>query len=90
VHDYFIHVFNFDYPKKKVDVYLQPLIEELKLLKNEGVLTYNISKKTNFYHKSCINLDYNDFRACGMLSSWRTSRRLTCPYCMNNSKSFFS
>ncbi|XP_058759557.1 uncharacterized protein LOC131632856 [Vicia villosa] len=32
-------------PKNKIDVYLQPLIDELKLLWNEGVLTYDISRK---------------------------------------------
>jgi len=29
-------------PKEKIDVYLQSLIDELKLLWNEGVLTYDI------------------------------------------------
>ena len=32
-------------PKGKIDVYLQPLIDELKLLWNEGMVTYDISKK---------------------------------------------
>ena len=32
-------------PKSKIDVYLQPLINELKLLWEEGVLTYDVSKK---------------------------------------------
>jgi hypothetical protein len=29
-------------PKAKINVYLQPLIDELKLLWSEGVLTYDI------------------------------------------------
>jgi hypothetical protein len=32
-------------PKHKVDVYLQPLIDELNKLWSEGVPTYDISKK---------------------------------------------
>jgi len=31
----------------------------------------------------------NDFPTYGMLSGWSTSGRLACPYCMNNSKSFW-
>lgn len=31
----------------------------------------------------------NDFPAYSMLFGWSTSRRLTCPYCMNNSKIFW-
>jgi hypothetical protein len=32
-------------PKSKIDVYLQPMIDELKLLWEEGALTYDISTK---------------------------------------------
>ncbi|KAI0494048.1 hypothetical protein KFK09_024179 [Dendrobium nobile] len=35
-------------PKAKIDIYLQPLIDDLKLLWEEGVLTYDISIKQNF------------------------------------------
>jgi len=38
-------------PKEEIDLYLQPLINELKLLWNEGVLTYDISSKQNFTMK---------------------------------------
>lgn len=30
-------------PKSKIDVYLQTLIDDLKLLWNEGALTYDVS-----------------------------------------------
>ncbi|PKU63664.1 hypothetical protein MA16_Dca016030 [Dendrobium catenatum] len=32
-------------PKAKIDVFFQPLIDDLKLLWEEGVLTYDISTK---------------------------------------------
>jgi len=35
-------------PTKKIDVYLQPLIDDLQLLWNEGVFTYDIFGKENF------------------------------------------
>ncbi|XP_052193958.1 uncharacterized protein LOC127802254 [Diospyros lotus] len=41
-------------PKSKIDVFLQPLIDELKLLWHEGVLTYDISTKQNFMMKAAL------------------------------------
>ncbi|XP_057418581.1 uncharacterized protein LOC130712785 [Lotus japonicus] len=76
-------------PKEKIDVYLQPLIDELKLLWNEGVLTYDISKKQNFMMKAALLWTINDFPAYGMLSGWSTAGKLACPYCMNQSKAFW-
>ena len=35
-------------PKVLIDVYLQPLIDELNLLWHEGVELYNVSMKQNF------------------------------------------
>ena len=35
-------------PRNDIDVYMQPLIEELKDLWVNGVETYDISKKQNF------------------------------------------
>jgi len=75
-------------PKEKIYVYLQPLIDKLKLLWNEGVLTYDISKKQNFMMKTALMWTINDFPTYGMLFYWSTLGRLACPYCMNNSKSF--
>jgi len=74
-------------PKGKIDVYLQPLIDELKQLWN-GVLTYDSLRKQNFMMKVALMWTINDFPAYGMLSSWSTSGRLACPYCMNQSKAF--
>ena len=36
-------------PKGKIDVFMQPLIEELKSLWSVGVQTYDDVKKQNFY-----------------------------------------
>jgi len=74
-------------PKGKIDVYLQPFIDELKQLWT-GVLTYDILKKENFIMKATLMWTISDFPAYGMLSGWSTSGRLACPYCMNQSKAF--
>ena len=41
-------------PKAKIDVYLQPLIDELKTLWIEGALTYDISLKQNFQMRAAL------------------------------------
>jgi len=75
-------------PKSLIDVYLQPLIDELKQLWFEGVLTYDISTKQNFIMRASLMWTINDFPAYGMLSGWMTAGKLACPYCMENSKAF--
>ena len=44
--------------KSRIDMYLQPLIDELKLLWKEGIPTCDISKKIKFYDEGYINLDH--------------------------------
>ncbi|GAB2269293.1 hypothetical protein Dimus_038764 [Dionaea muscipula] len=73
---------------KKLNVYLQPLIDELKNLWQVGVDTWNISKKTNFRLRAALMWIISDFPTYGMLSGWGTTRKLACPYCMENSKAF--
>jgi len=75
-------------PTKKIDVYLQPLIDDLQLLRNEGVFTYDISTKENFVMRACLMWTINDFPAYGMLSGWGTKGKLGCPYCMQDTKAF--
>lgn len=75
-------------PKDKIDVFLQPLIDELNMLWNEGVVSYDISLKQNFRMRAALMWTINDFPAYGMLSGWMTAGKLACPYCMKNSKAF--
>ena len=41
-------------PKAKIDVYLQPLIDELNGLWCDSVLTYDISTKQNFKSRATL------------------------------------
>ncbi|XP_059315491.1 uncharacterized protein LOC132066130 [Lycium ferocissimum] len=75
-------------PKVLIDVYLQPLIDELKQLWCEGVVTYDISTKSNFNMRASLMWTVNDFPAYGMLSGWMTAGKLACPHCMETSKAF--
>ncbi|XP_074288178.1 uncharacterized protein LOC141613344 [Silene latifolia] len=76
-------------PKKNLDVFLQPLIRELKELWEVGVFTYDVSKKENFQLRASLMWTINDFPAYGMLSGWGTAGEKACPYCGNGNKSFW-
>ena len=69
-------------PRHKIDVYLQPLIDDLCTLWNDGIPTFDVSLKQNFFMKAALMWTINDFPAYGMLSSWTTAGRLGCPICM--------
>ncbi|XP_059285604.1 uncharacterized protein LOC132039075 [Lycium ferocissimum] len=75
-------------PKVLIDVYLQPLIDELKQLWCECVVTYDVSTKSNFNMHASLMWTINDFPAYEMLSGWMTAGKLACSYCMENSKAF--
>ncbi|CAH9075324.1 unnamed protein product, partial [Cuscuta epithymum] len=75
-------------PKKKIDVYLQPLIDELKHLWDEGSITYDVAKNEMFSMRAILMWTISDFPAYGMLSGWSTAGVLGCPICMENSKAF--
>ncbi|XP_061373828.1 uncharacterized protein LOC133316129 [Gastrolobium bilobum] len=75
-------------PKKNIDVYLRPLIDELKMLWSEGVLTYDVSLRQNFTMRAALMWTINDFPAYGMLSGWQTSGKLACPVCLERNVGF--
>ncbi|XP_020111543.1 uncharacterized protein LOC109726394 isoform X2 [Ananas comosus] len=67
-------------PGNNIDVYLQPLIEELKQLW-EGVDTYDASRKHNFRMRAALLWTISDFPAYANLSGWSTKGRYACPCC---------
>ena len=68
-------------PGNDIDVYLQPLIDELKELWENGVETYDASMKETFQLYASILWTINDFPAYGNLSGWSTKDKLACPCC---------
>ncbi|XP_057248861.1 uncharacterized protein LOC104906231 [Beta vulgaris subsp. vulgaris] len=76
-------------PKGNLDVYMQPLIEELKQLWEIGAMTYDISQKQNFMLRAALLWTVSDFPAYGMLSGWATAGKKACPYCMEETKAFW-
>jgi hypothetical protein len=74
-------------PEMKIDIYLEPLILELKELWDVGVPTYDASSKCNFTMRAALMWTISDFPAYGDLSGWCTKGRAACPYCMGNTRS---
>lgn len=76
-------------PKHKLDVFLQPVIEELKQLWEEGVITYDVSLRQNFQMRAALMWTISDFPAYAMLSGWGTAGKLACPYCRNHIQTIY-
>ncbi|XP_074356714.1 uncharacterized protein LOC141696477 [Apium graveolens] len=71
-------------PKQKIDVFLQPLIAELKMLWEDGVETWDSSLKQNFRMRAALMWTISDFPAYSMLSGWKTAGHLACPHCAHD------
>ena len=74
-------------PLNDIDVYLQPLIEELKELWDDGISTYDVSSNENFKMHAALMWTINDFPAYGDLSGWSTKGAFACPSCNINTRS---
>ena len=59
-------------PGNDIDIYLQPLIDELKLLWESGVETYDASRNETFQMRAALMWTISDFPAYAMLSGWST------------------
>ncbi|XP_020081242.1 uncharacterized protein LOC109704874 [Ananas comosus] len=71
-------------PGDAIDIYLQPLIKELKELWEVGVETFDASTRQNFQLHAALLWTINDFPAYGNLSGWSTKGKLACPCCNKN------
>ncbi|KAH7846709.1 hypothetical protein Vadar_017271 [Vaccinium darrowii] len=73
--------------ERDIDVYLRPLIDELKELWENGVRTYDSSRGQTFTMRACVLWTTNDFPAYGIVSGWSTKGYLACPICNWDSSS---
>lgn len=76
-------------PCKEVDVYLRPLVDELKELLFDGVNTYDNSMDETFKMWATILWAISDFPAYAMLSGWSTKGKLACPLCNKHTWSLY-
>ncbi|KAL6327397.1 hypothetical protein AAG906_019710 [Vitis piasezkii] len=59
-------------PGKDIDIYLRPLVDELKELWHDGVHTFDMSSGDYFRMHACLLWTIHDFPAYGNLSGWST------------------
>ncbi|XP_024009381.1 uncharacterized protein LOC112084472 [Eutrema salsugineum] len=78
-----------NHPRASLDIFLRPLIEELKELWSVGVDAYDVSLNQNFKLRAVLMWTISDFPAYGMLSGWTTHGKLSCPICMEDTKAFY-
>jgi len=78
-------------PKASINVYLEPLIDDLNKLWS-GIWTYDVSRKQNFLMRATLMWTINDLPVYGMLSGWSTTLKWTingCTlHCVKHTKSF--
>ncbi|XP_040369295.1 uncharacterized protein LOC121051221 [Rosa chinensis] len=72
-------------PGDKIDVYMQPLIEELKELYEDGVETFDAFSNEMFKMHAELLWTINDFPAYANLSGWSTKGEFACPSCNSES-----
>nr|XP_027067486.1 uncharacterized protein LOC113693107 [Coffea arabica] len=63
-------------PGNNIDIYLKPLIAELKELWDVGVNTYDASRKENFQLRAALLWTISDFPGYAILSGWSTKGKL--------------
>ncbi|XP_073301900.1 uncharacterized protein [Primulina huaijiensis] len=68
-------------PGNNIDIYLQPLVADLKDLWEVGVQTYDASTKQNFQLNAALLWTISDFPGYATLSGWSTKGKFACPVC---------
>ncbi|KAL4580605.1 hypothetical protein LXL04_016805 [Taraxacum kok-saghyz] len=76
-------------PGNDIDVFLAPLIEDMKKLWNSGVEVYDAYKKENFELRAMIYCTISDFPGYANLSGYSTKGKKACPVCEENTRSMW-
>ncbi|CAM8920236.1 unnamed protein product [Rhodiola kirilowii] len=64
-----------------IDVHLAPLIDDLKLLWNEGVRTFDAARQEYFNMRATLMCTINDFPTYSNLSGYNIKGYKACPIC---------
>ena len=68
-------------PSNSIDVYLQPLIDDLKDLWNEGLQVYDSLSKENFIVRAMLLWTISDYPGLGTLAGCKVKGKQTCNVC---------
>ncbi|XP_071739374.1 uncharacterized protein [Rutidosis leptorrhynchoides] len=74
-------------PGNDIDVYLQPLVDEMMELWNTSIHVYDAYKKEYFQLRAMLFCTINDFPAYGNLSGYSTKGKNACPIYEENTHS---
>ncbi|GJT00823.1 putative ribonuclease H-like domain-containing protein [Tanacetum coccineum] len=72
-----------------IDVYLEPLIDDMIDLWNKGVELYDVYKKERFKLFAMIFCNISDFPLYGNLSGYGTKWEKACPFCEKDTHSWW-
>ncbi|XP_071714506.1 uncharacterized protein [Rutidosis leptorrhynchoides] len=72
-----------------IDVNLEPILDELKLLWDHGVETYDSSTNSNFQMRAGMVWTISDFSTYANLSGWSTKGKHACPSYNKRKKSIW-
>ena len=70
-----------------IDVYLQPLVEELRELWDVGVEAYDASSKNVLQLRATLMWTVHDFPIYADVSGWSTKGKFVCPCCASETDS---
>ncbi|GAU23276.1 hypothetical protein TSUD_281710 [Trifolium subterraneum] len=73
-------------PGNDIDVYLGPLIEDLRMLWEEGVRVFDAHSRDYFTLRAMLFCTINDFPAYGNLCGYSVKGHLACPICEKDTK----
>ncbi|XP_020204470.1 uncharacterized protein LOC109789845 [Cajanus cajan] len=71
-------------PGNDIDVYLSPLIDDLKMLWETGVEVFDAYREEKFTLRAMLFCTINDFPAYGNLSGYSVKGHYACPICEEN------
>ena len=71
-------------PGNDIDVYLSPLVEDLRKLWDEGVVVFDAFCKETLEMRAMLFCTINDFPAYGNLSGYSVKGHHACPICEEN------
>lgn len=71
-------------PGNDIDVYLEPLVHELKVTWAEGVMTYDAQSRSFFNMKAILMWVIHNFPAYGNMVGCTTKGFYACPICGSN------
>ncbi|XP_028242242.1 uncharacterized protein LOC114420582 [Glycine soja] len=71
-------------PGNDIDVYLRPLIDDLRKLWEEGVNVWDANLQPSFLLRAMVFCTINDFLAYGNLSGYSVKGYHACPICEQN------